>query len=99
MMTISAQRLEVRGIPEQIGIPLMFHNVVNLKGWMNHPTLGTGISRLYKHTFPFPLPTFPIIQTPDDPVRALLFLDPRMGRTAPLGHQHATAGGHTELHV
>ena len=98
MMTGGTERLEVVWIPEQFGVALMFHNVVDLKLMMNHPTGSTGISRFDEHPFPFPLPPLAIIQAPYHTVRALLFLDPCMGRAAPLRHQHATAGGRTELH-
>jgi hypothetical protein len=75
----------------------MFHNVVDLKLGMNHPTLCAGISTLHKHPLSFPLPPVTIIQAPDDAVRALLFLHPRMGGTAALGDQHTAAGRRTEL--
>ena len=99
MMTGGTERLEVRGIPEQFRVALMFHNVVDLELMMNHPTGSTGISRFDEHPFPFPLPAFPIIQAPDDPVGALLFLHAGMGRTAPFRDQHTAARGHAELHT
>src|SRR6187402_1249136 len=98
MVTVGTERLEVIRIPEQFRIPVMFHNVVDLEGLLNHPTLGAGISTFNQHALTFTLPAFPIIQTPDDPVRAGLFLHPRMRRTAPLGDQHTTARRHAELH-
>jgi hypothetical protein len=91
MMTGRTERLEVISIPEQFEITLMFHNVVDLELMVNHPTRGAGISRFHEHTLPFSLPAVPVIQASDDTVRALLFLHPGMGRTAPLWHQHTTA--------
>ena len=98
MMTVAAERLEVIRIPEQFGITFMLHNVVDLELVMNHPTLGAGISRFHEDALTFTLPPLAIIQAPYHTVRALLFLDPCMGRAAPLRDQHATAGGRTELH-
>ena len=51
-----------------------------------------------EHALPFSLPAVTVIQAPNDAIRALLFLDPGMGGTAPLRDQHAAAGGHAELH-
>ena len=98
MMTGGTERLEVVWIPEQFGVALMFHNVVDLKLMMNHPTGSTGISRFDEHPFPFPLPPLAIIQAPYHTVRALLFLDPCMRSTAPFWDQHTAAGLHTKLH-
>jgi hypothetical protein len=78
MVTRGTQRLEVVSIPEHLGIATMFHNVVDLKLMMNHPTRGAGVSRFDEHPFPFPLPPLAIIQAPYHTVRALLFLDPGM---------------------
>ena len=97
-MTVGTERLQVVWVPEQFGVALMFHNVVDLELVMNHPTRGAGISRFNQHTFPLPLPAVPIIPTPDDPVRAGLFLHPGMRGTAPLRHQYAAPLLRTELH-
>jgi hypothetical protein len=54
----------------------MFHNVVNFKLVMNHPTLSARIATLHEDTLPLPLPAVPIVPASDEAVGALLFLDP-----------------------
>ena len=99
MMTVAAERLEVIWIPEQFGVATMFHDVVDLKLVMDHPTLCAGIATFHEHAFPFTLPAVPVIPAPHITVRALLFLHACMGRTAPFGHEHPTARLTTELHA
>ena len=99
MVTGGTERLEVIRIPEQFGITFMLHNVVDLELVMNHPTLGAGISGFDEYLCPQLLPVLAIVPAPDETVRALLFLHPRMRGTAPFGDQHTATRGHAELHT